>query len=153
MTKSTPRLDATAKWLTEVQGVTSVELIGLSQESVRKIAFGLEGRGRPVTLVTPYMIARMIQRAQSFVRNESRPTRDAFWRVIESEAKGVIIERVANAGGDLASVWASKPLKPDYAAWKRKNYPGKPMGQLTGALLTDLRKTTTDAVTTGGRKR
>jgi len=53
----------------------------------------------------------------------------------------VISERIANAGGDLASVWASKPLTKRYAAWKRKNYPGKPMGQLTGDLLKELRST------------
>ncbi len=152
VTTSTPRLDATAKWLAAVQGVHTVDLIGITQESRDKIAYGLEGRGRPVTQVTPYMIARIVDRARSWIGGESRPTKDAFWRVVDREALGVIIERIANAGGDLRAVWASKPLDPDYARRKAKLYPGKPMGQASGDLLSDLRSTRADAVTTGGKR-
>ncbi len=152
VTKSTPRLDAVAKWLASVQGVHTVDLIGISEESRRKIAFGLEAHGRPVTQVTPYMVARLVERARSFVASEARPTKDAFWRVIDREALGVIIERIANAGGDLASVWASRPLTREYAARKRRLYPGKPMGQASGKLLADLRSQRADAVTTGGKR-
>lgn len=141
VTVSTPRLDATAKWLNEVAGVTEIELGGLDDASVLKIRYGLEARGRPVLLVTPYMQGRAISAGQRYVGSTRAPTKDGFWREVELEIKGVVTERIANAGGDLASVWASKPLTKRYAAWKRENYPGKPMGQLTGALLRDLRST------------
>jgi hypothetical protein len=149
---STPRLDAAAKWLASIQGVHTVDLIGISQESRDKIAYGLEAHGRPVTPVTPYMIGRLVARAQSYLQNETRPTKDSFWRAVDREALGVIIERVANAGGDLRAVWASKPLDPEYARRKAKLYPGKPMGQASGALLSNLRSASTDAVTTGGKR-
>lgn len=141
ITKSTPRLDAATKWLSEIAGTTEIDLGGISDASWLKITYGLEARGRPVLLVTPYMQGRAVAAGQRYLRGTRAPTRDAFWREIELEMKGVISERIANAGGDLASVWASKPLTKRYAAWKRKNYPGKPMGQLTGDLLKELRST------------
>lgn len=138
---STPRLDATAKWLGEIAGTTAIDLGGVSELSQIKIQYGLEARGRPVLLVTPYMQGRAVAAGQRYVGSTRAPTKADFWRVVEDEIKGVVIERIANAGGDLAAVWSSKPLTKRYAAWKRKNYPGKPMGQLTGQLLSELRST------------
>lgn len=39
-------------------------------------------------------------------------------------------------GSKGRGAWA--PLRPVYAAWKRKHYPRKPLMQLTGALQADL---------------
>lgn len=138
---STPRLDATAKWLGEIAGTTAIDLGGVSELSQIKIQYGLEARGRPVLLVTPYMQGRAVAAGQRYVGSTRAPTKADFWRAVEDEIKGVVIERIANAGGDLAAVWASKPLTKRYAQWKRANYPGKPMGQLTGQLLSELRST------------
>lgn len=150
---STPKLDAITKWLDQVSGVHTVDLGGISALSQTKIAHGLEKHGRPVTKVNSYMIGRLVARAQSWLASTSRPTKDSFWNAVDAEAKGVVIERIANAGGDLRAEWASHPLTKPYARAKAKRYPGKPMGQASGDLLSDLRSTGSFAVTTGGRKR
>lgn len=152
VTASTPRLDALTKWLDSVSAVHTVDLGGLSELSRTKIEHGLEKHGRPVTKVNAYLIGRLVQRAQSWVRNTERPTKAAFWDAIDAEALGVIRERVANAGGDLRAEWAAHPLTRPYARQKARKYPGKPMGQASGALLSDLRSTGAFAVTTGGKR-
>lgn len=152
VTRSTPTLDATAKWLAQISGVHTVDLGGISEESRRKIAYGLEARGRPVTKVTPYMVGRMVTRAQRWLGTVARPTKDAFWDVVDGEALGVIRERLAGAGGDLAGEWAAHPLTPAYAKEKARTHPGRPMGQRTGALLRDVRSAGAFAVSTGGRR-
>lgn len=149
---STPKLDAVAKWLDSVSGVHTVDVGGISALSQTKIVHGLEKHGRPVTRVNSYMVARLIDRAQSWLRSTQRPTKAAFWDAIDSEALGVIRERIANGGGDLRAEWAQHPLTKPYARWKAKNHPGKPMGQASGALLSDLRSTGAFAVTTGGKR-
>ena len=152
VTRSTPRLDAAAKWLASVSSVHTVDLGGLSELSQTKIAHGLEKHGRPVTRVTAYMIGRMVDRAQSWLRGENNPTKAAFWSTLDAEALGVICERIANGGGDLASVWAANPLTRPYARWKARKYPGKRMGEASGALLRHLRSAGAFAVTTGGKR-
>lgn len=150
--RSTPQLDATAKWLNEISGVHTVDIGGISALSHTKIKHGLEKHGRPVTKVTAYMVGRLIDRAQRWLKSVSRPTKAAFWDTIDAEAMGVIVERIANAGGDLATQWAAHPLKPAYREWKSIKYPGKPMGQASGALLRDLRSSGAFAVTSGGKR-
>lgn len=153
VTRSTPTLDATAKWLADLQGTHTVDLGGISELSRKKIAFGLEAHGRPVTKVTPYLIARLTTRGQRWLGQTARPTRAQWWQVIDAEALGVVIERLNTAGGDLSGEWASHPLTPAYAAQKARRYPGKPMGQATGALLRDVRSAGAFAVTSGGGRR
>lgn len=153
VTRSTPTLDATAKWLDQIAGIHTVDLGGLSEQSRAKIAYGLEARGRPVTRVNAYMIGRMVTRAQQWLAAIKRPTKAQFLDVLDGEALGVVRERLANAGGDLAGVWAANPLDPDYAREKRRTHPGKPMGQRTGALLREVRSTGAFAVTSGGVRR
>lgn len=152
VTRSTPALDATKKWLDSISGVHTVDLGGISAESQRKITYGLERRGRPVTKVTAYMVGRMVSRGQRWLAGVARPTKAAFWDVIDGEALGVIRERLANAGGDLSGEWAKNPLNPEYAKEKARRYPGRPMGQRTGALLRDVRSAGAFAVSSGGKR-
>ena len=72
VTRNTPALDATIKWLEQVGGVHGLDLGGISAESQIKIAHGLEAHGRPVTKVNPYMVARMVQRAQRWLAATGR---------------------------------------------------------------------------------
>lgn len=138
VTVSTPQLDRFKKWLDEVGGVTQFDLGGIAPESQKKIQYGLEAHGRPVVAVTPYLTGRAIQGGQRALRG-ARPTVHAFWHEVEREVIGVIRERVANAGGDLRARWAANPLSREYARQKARRYPGRPMGQASGALLRDLR--------------
>jgi hypothetical protein len=45
------------------------------------------------------------------------------------------------------AVWAAHPLTAEYRKAKAKKYPGKPMGQASGALLRDVRSTQAFAAT------
>lgn len=151
--RATPQLDATAKWLDAIGGIHTIDLGGIAELSQKKIRYGLEAHGRPVTKVTPYLVGRLVTRGQRWLATTPRPSRAAWWDTIEREALGVLIERVANAGGDLAGAWSSHPLTPAYARQKARRHPGKPMGQATGALLRDLRSAGAFAVTRGGGRR
>lgn len=146
MTRNTPQLDAVVKWLNELESTKVFDVGGISELSQTKIKYGLEKYGRPVTKVTPYMKQRAVKAAQSYLEKTRRPTKSEFWNEVEKATLGVVIERIANAGGDLKSVWASHPLSPEYKARKAQQYPGKPMGQASGKLLSDLRSSKAFAV-------
>lgn len=141
VTRQTPQLDAMLKWLNEVASTRVFDLGGVSDLSREKIAYGLEAHGRPVLKVTPYMTKRVVETAQKYIAKTTKPSKVAFWDEVEKTALAVVIERIANAGGDLKSEWANHPLSPAYKAAKAKKYPGKPMGQASGKLLGDLRST------------
>ena len=145
--QSAQKLSMTASWFGEVAAVRQLDLGGVSDLAQKKIAFGLEKRGRPVLRVTPYLRGRLLAAAQRYLASGGRLTRAGFLDAIEREALGVVTERIANAGADLRSVWAAHPLSPAYRRWKARKYPGKPMGQLTGRLLSELRSTRAFVVT------
>lgn len=146
VTRNTPRFDAITKWLNEVSGVHQFDLGGISEQAQEKILYGLEKHGRPVTRVTPYMTSRTVEAGQRYLARTNKPTKNEFWAEVEKSALGVMIERIANAGGDLRSTWAAHPLTAAYREQKAKKYPGKPMGQASGKLLSEMRSTRAFAV-------
>ncbi len=138
-------------WLKKVAGITEVQIGGISDLSQKKIAFGLEKHGRPVTLANSHMKRYVTKRLKEEFNVDNLPTKSQFINALEGHVLEVVIDRIENAGGDVASTWSAHPLTKKYAAYKLAKYGRRPMGQASRRLLKELQSRKAFALAKGVR--
>jgi RNA:NAD 2'-phosphotransferase (TPT1/KptA family) len=138
-------------WLKKVASINEVQIGGISDLSQKKIAFGLEKYGRPVTLANSHMKRYVTKKLKEQFNIDNLPTKEQFINALEGHVLEVVIDRIQNAGGDLSATWSAHPLTKKYAAYKRKKWGARPMGQASRVLLRELQKRKAFALAKGIR--
>ena len=134
--RDTKQLDALIKNLASINTIRAIEIHGLSAENEMKFQMLLK-RGRDFTIANRELELQITRFLKALFAQGVTATVGQIDEAISEAVEKMIALRLRNGGGDVKGSFT--PLTPEYAAWKRKHFPGSPgIGYATGELAREF---------------
>lgn len=135
VTKDLRELGAAEKWVKSLTG-RRVLTLRLPESEMVKLAV-MDKSGRGVTDTSPKFSATIAASVQSAVAKRRLPSPKNVSEAIETAVAKIMYYRLSTGGGDIKGRW--RPLTQAYLKQKMLRYPGRGIGQASGALLRAVR--------------